>query len=120
MTQYCCFNHGGRNQIHAVGNEVAAVFVAAQARHIGDDFLAESVEVDFRGARWTEQDDGSSSERERKVLSLRYGLDLEEPQSLEEIGRRLGITRERVRQIEATALQRLAVSREIEALRTAA
>ena len=59
-------------------------------------------------------------ERERKVLSLRYGLDLEEPQSLEEIGRRLGITRERVRQIEATALQRLAVSREIEALRTAA
>ena len=62
----------------------------------------------------------SLPERERKVLSLRYGLDLEEPQSLEEIGRRLGITRERVRQIEATALQRLAVSREIEALRTAA
>ena len=59
-------------------------------------------------------------ERERKVLSLRYGLDLEEPQSLEEIGRRLGVTRERVRQIERTALERLAVSREIEALRTAA
>ena len=55
-------------------------------------------------------------ERERKVLRLRYGLDLEEPQSLEEIGRRLGITRERVRQIEAIALERLAVSREIEAL----
>jgi len=59
-------------------------------------------------------------DREQKVLSLRYGLGLEEPQSLEEIGRRFGITRERVRQIEATALQRLAVSREIEALRTAA
>jgi RNA polymerase primary sigma factor len=59
-------------------------------------------------------------ERQRKVLSLRYGLDLEEPQSLVEIGRRLGITRERVRQIEAAALERLAVSREIEALRTAA
>ncbi len=63
---------------------------------------------------------GNLPERERTVLSLRYGLDLEEPQSLEEIGRRLGITRERVRQIEAAALQRLAVSREIEALRTAA
>jgi RNA polymerase primary sigma factor len=59
-------------------------------------------------------------EREQHVLNLRYGLGMEEPQSLEEIGRRLGITRERVRQIEAAALERLAVSREIEALRTAA
>jgi RNA polymerase primary sigma factor len=59
-------------------------------------------------------------DREQTVLNLRYGLGTEEPQSLEEIGRRLGVTRERVRQIEATALERLAVSREIEALRTAA
>jgi RNA polymerase primary sigma factor len=59
-------------------------------------------------------------DREQSVLTLRYGLGLEEPQSLEEIGRRLGITRERVRQIEGNALERLAVSREIEALRTAA
>ena len=62
----------------------------------------------------------SLPERERTILTLRYGLGLEEPCSLEEIGRRLGITRERVRQIEAAALERLAVSREIEALRTAA
>jgi RNA polymerase primary sigma factor len=63
---------------------------------------------------------GNLPEREAAVLQLRYGLGGEDPKSLEEIGRVLGLTRERVRQIEARALERLAVSREIEALRSAA
>jgi RNA polymerase primary sigma factor len=55
--------------------------------------------------------------REQEIIRMRYGLDAEqEPKSLEEIGRRLGITRERVRQIETQALQRLAEQREIAAL----
>jgi RNA polymerase primary sigma factor len=56
-------------------------------------------------------------EREKAVIKLRYGLDGgQEPKSLEQIGRELGITRERVRQIETQALSRLAERREIAAL----
>jgi RNA polymerase primary sigma factor len=62
----------------------------------------------------------SLPEREQLVVKLRYGLNGDtDPTSLEEIGRRLGVTRERVRQLEAEALERLAVNREIEALRAA-
>ena len=48
----------------------------------------------------------SLPERERRILELRFGFD-GEPASLEQIGRELGITRERVRQLEAEALERL-------------
>jgi RNA polymerase primary sigma factor len=57
-------------------------------------------------------------ERERKVIKLRYGFDGDpDPRSLDEIGRILGVTRERVRQIESHALERLAMERELESLR---
>ncbi len=60
------------------------------------------------------------SEREQQILRLRYGLGGQsEPKSLEEIGRIMGVTRERVRQLEAEALRRLAERREIAALRAA-
>ncbi|HWG54896.1 MAG TPA: sigma-70 family RNA polymerase sigma factor [Gaiellaceae bacterium] len=56
------------------------------------------------------------SERERQVVILRYGLADSEPKTLEEIGRRLGLTRERVRQIELDSLKRLASLREMESV----
>jgi RNA polymerase primary sigma factor len=58
--------------------------------------------------------------RERAVLVLRFGMDGGEPAPLREIGQRLGITQERVRQIESRALARLAAEREIAALTEAA
>ena len=56
------------------------------------------------------------SDRERQVVVLRYGLADAEPKTLEEIGRRLGLTRERVRQIELDSLKRLASLREMESV----
>jgi RNA polymerase primary sigma factor len=45
--------------------------------------------------------------REKKIIAQRFGLDGEEPKILEEIGRSLGVTRERIRQLQNTALTKL-------------
>jgi RNA polymerase primary sigma factor len=58
----------------------------------------------------------SLPDRHRSVVILRYGLDDAEPKTLEEIGRRLGLTRERVRQIEVEALKRLGSLHEMESV----
>ena len=46
-------------------------------------------------------------DRAAKILKLRYGLEGEDPMTLKEIGQRIGLTRERVRQIEHEALRKL-------------
>jgi RNA polymerase sigma factor (sigma-70 family) len=50
---------------------------------------------------------GALTERERQILRLRYGLDRGEPRTLEEVGAELSLTRERIRQIERSALAKL-------------
>jgi RNA polymerase primary sigma factor len=47
------------------------------------------------------------SHRERRVLELRYGLDGEQPRTLDEVGRAFNVTRERIRQIENQSLKKL-------------
>jgi RNA polymerase primary sigma factor len=55
--------------------------------------------------------------RERKVLELRFGLKGERPRTLKEVGDRFGVTRERIRQVEAKTLNRLKNFRDAQALR---
>jgi RNA polymerase primary sigma factor len=59
-------------------------------------------------------------ERQREVVRMRYGIDGGDPQRLSETGRALGISAERVRQIENDALRRLAEVRELQGVRAAA
>jgi len=47
------------------------------------------------------------SDREKEVVRLRFGLDGDQPQTLEEVGRQFGVTRERIRQIESKTLAKL-------------
>ena len=51
--------------------------------------------------------------RQRQVLELRYGLDNEGSRTLDEVGRLLGVSRERIRQIENNDLMKLRTSRRI-------
>jgi RNA polymerase primary sigma factor len=59
----------------------------------------------------------SLPERDRKVLELRFGLKGERPRTLEEVGERFGVTRERIRQVEAKTLNRLKNYRAAQGLR---
>ena len=60
---------------------------------------------------------GTLTHRERKVIELRFGLKGEHPRTLEEVGQKFGVTRERIRQIEAKTLAKLKAYRDSQRLR---
>ena len=63
---------------------------------------------------------GTLSARERRVLELRYGLDGQQPRTLDEVGRTFNVTRERIRQIENQSLKKLRALADANALRDVA
>jgi RNA polymerase primary sigma factor len=77
------------------------------------------LEVSLRAAQLERALD-TLPERDALVLRRRYGLGGAEPQTLDQVGKELGLSRERVRQVERNALQRLAENRETQGLREAA
>lgn len=81
-----------------------------------DGPLDETVEVSLRQESLRRVLD-ELPERDRRVLELRYGIGDTEPRTLAEVGRIVGVSAERIRQIELRALSRLAMRREIQALR---
>ena len=60
---------------------------------------------------------GELDEKEAVVLKLRFGLDDDRPRTLQEIGNEMGLTRERIRQIEQKAMRKLSRSRRLQQLR---
>ncbi len=62
----------------------------------------------------------SMDERERKVVELRFGLKGEHPRTLAEVSSRFNVSRERIRQIEAKALEQIKAAEEIQAMRETA
>ena len=81
--------------------------------HLGDFIQDENVPVPADAAAFTllkeqlEEVLGTLTEREQKVLTLRFGLEDGRARTLEEVGREFNVTRERIRQIEAKALRKL-------------
>lgn len=88
-----------------VGSEDNSVLVD----FIADDSIAGPAEETNKELLREQMKDilGSLSERERDVLKLRFGLVDGESHTLEEVGQQFGVTRERIRQIEAKALRKL-------------
>ena len=90
---------------------------------LGDTLEQESVpsaEVEMIRSSFERRIQGMVSgldEKEREVIRMRFGLDGEEPKTLQEIGEAMGLSRERIRQIESRAKEKLRRSREAHGLR---
>jgi RNA polymerase primary sigma factor len=98
----------------AIANQARTVLTMSQdpvslERSFGDHNAPSHSEADSRQMLKKQMEDvlGTLSVREREVLIMRFGLEDGRGRTLEEVGREFGVTRERIRQIEAKALRKL-------------
>jgi RNA polymerase primary sigma factor len=115
-------------EILELGREPVSLETPVGAGDGGDSRLADFIEDEQTGAPLDLVSQGMREQdleealrslqwRERRVLELRYGLSSGEPMTLEAIGSEVGVTRERVRQIESRTLSKLKNSREAQKLK---
>ena len=103
-------------EIHKISQEPVSLETPIgeeEDSHLGDFIQDENVPVPAEAAAFTLLKEqlvevlGTLTEREQKVLRLRFGLDDGRARTLEEVGKEFNVTRERIRQIEAKALRKL-------------
>ena len=92
---------------HPMGenNDYSLIDTIEDTTSVDPSALVEDLDKFHQVAEWLD----TLSDNEREILTLRFGLDDREPQTLDTIGQRFGVTRERIRQIEAKSLEKLRV-----------
>ena len=98
---------GGEDGSATIGDVVENDKELAPEEIVAERLLSEDIDVVL----------SQLNDRERRVIELRYGITGEEPLTLVEIGKYIGVTRERVRQIEIASINKLRRSGETERLR---
>jgi len=112
MVEYAAKTHGLRTFVHGEDSRLVDI-MPNQNQPLPDHALInESLKIEINRALNT------LSPRERDVLKLYYGLDQENPLTLEEIGEKFKLTRERVRQIKEKAIRRLKHASKSKALKS--
>lgn len=84
-------------------NDYFLIDTIEDTSNLSPETLLEDINKFERVSEWL----AGLSENERKIITMRFGLEDKEPQTLDTIGRSFGVTRERIRQIEAKSLEKL-------------
>ena len=97
-----------RELMHAVAKPISLEMpISDSDGSVLGDIIADETEAEWERAVDWESLMANLNEREKAVIRLRYGLSDEPPMTLEEVGKRLGLSKERVRQLESRAIRKM-------------